>query len=49
MIGRYGGCFEEDIMRLMCNKVYHVTGFGALAKVAPILELIMGNGPYQRG
>ena len=28
MIGRYGGCFEEDIMRLMCNRAYHVTGFG---------------------
>ena len=28
MIGRYGGCFEEDILRLMCNKAYYVTGFG---------------------
>ena len=28
MIGRYGGCFEEDIIRLMCNKACHVTGFG---------------------
>ena len=28
MIGRYGGCFEEDIIRLMCNRVYHLTRFG---------------------
>ena len=28
MIGRYGGCFEEDIIRLMSNSPYHVTGFG---------------------
>ena len=28
IIGRYGGCFEEDIRRLMCDKAYHITGFG---------------------
>ena len=27
MIGRYGGCFEEDIRRLMCDRAYHITGF----------------------
>ena len=26
MIGRYGGCFEEDIRRLMCDRAYHITG-----------------------
>ena len=33
MIGRYGGCFEEDIMRLMCESVYSVTGFGCTSQV----------------
>ena len=28
MIGRYGGCFEEDIMWLMCERAYRLTGFG---------------------
>ena len=27
-IGRYGGCFEEDIRRFMCDRAYHITGFG---------------------
>ena len=22
IIGRYGGCFEEDIMRLMCDRAH---------------------------
>ena len=26
IIGRYGGYFEEDIIRLMCDRVYHITG-----------------------
>ena len=33
IIGRYGGCFEEDIMRLMCNKAYHAAGFGCTGEV----------------
>ena len=33
MIGRYGGCFEEDIMWLMCDRVYRITGFGCTAEV----------------
>ena len=33
MIGRYGGYFEEDIRRFMCDKAYHVTGFGCTGKV----------------
>ena len=28
IIGRYGGCFEEDIRRLMCDRAYRITGFG---------------------
>ena len=28
IIGRYGGCFEEDIRRFMCERAYHITGFG---------------------
>ena len=28
IIGRYGGCFVEDIRRFMCERVYHITGFG---------------------
>ena len=26
IIGRYGGCFEEDIRRFMCDRAYHITG-----------------------
>src|SRR3989337_2774104 len=33
MIGRYGGCFEEDIRMLMCERVYHITGFGCTDEV----------------
>ena len=33
IIGRYGGCFEEDIIRLMCDRVYHITGFGCTCEV----------------
>ena len=33
MISRYGGCFEEDIMWLMCERVYHLTGFGCTGEV----------------
>ena len=24
IIGRYGGCFEEDIRRLMCDRAYRI-------------------------
>ena len=27
IIGRYGGCFEEDIRRFMCGRAYRITGF----------------------
>ena len=33
MIGRYGGCFEEDIMWLMCERAYRLTGFGCTGEV----------------
>ena len=33
IIGRYGGCFEEDIMRLMCDRAYHIMGFGCTGEV----------------
>ena len=33
MIGMYGGCFEEDIRRFMCDRAYHITGFGCTGKV----------------
>ena len=33
IIGRYGGYFEEDIRRLMCDRAYHITGFGCTHEV----------------
>ena len=33
MIGRYGGCFEEDIRRFMCDREYRITGFGCTGEV----------------
>ena len=33
IIGRYGGYFEEDIRRFMCERAYHITGFGCTGKV----------------
>ena len=33
IIGRYGGCFEEDIRRLMCDRAYHITRFGCTGEV----------------
>ena len=33
IIGRYGGCFEEDIRRLMCDRAYRITGFGCTIEV----------------
>jgi hypothetical protein len=49
IIGRYGGCFEEDIIRLMCDRAYHITGFDAPAKFASTLEMRKGNARYRRG
>ena len=33
IIGRHGGCFEEDIRCLMCERAYHITGFGSTDEV----------------
>ena len=33
IIVRYGGCFEEDIRRFMCERAYHITGFGCTSEV----------------
>ena len=44
LIGRYGGCFQEDIMRLMYDK-----DLDAPAKFAPTLKMRKGNARYRRG
>ena len=49
IIGRYGGCFEEDIRRLMCDRAYHITGLDAPTKFAPTLEVRKCNARYRRG
>ena len=33
IIARYGGCFEEDIRRFMCDRAYRLTGFGCTGEV----------------
>src|SRR4051812_31788235 len=33
IIGRYGGCFEEDIRRFMCDRAHRITGFGCTGEV----------------
>ena len=33
IIGRYGGCFEEDKRRLMCDRECHIMGFGCTGEV----------------
>ena len=33
IIGRYGGCFEEDIRSFMCGRAYRITGFGCTGEV----------------
>ena len=33
IIGRYGGCFEEDIRRFMCERANHITRFGCTGEV----------------
>src|SRR4051812_34007553 len=35
LIGRYGGCFEEDIRRFMYDRAYHAKGLDAPVKYAP--------------
>ena len=48
IIGRYGGYFEEDIRRFMCDRAYRITGLDAPAKFAPTLEVRKGNARYRR-
>ena len=31
--GRYGGYFEEDIRRFMCDRAYRITGFWCIGEV----------------
>ena len=33
IIGRYGGCIEEDIRRFMSDRAYCITGFGCTGEV----------------
>ena len=33
IIGRYGVCFEDDIRRFMCDRAYHIMGFGCTGEV----------------
>ena len=49
IIGRYDGYFEEDIMRLMYERVYHPKDLDAPTKFAPTLEVRKGNARYRRG
>ena len=48
IIGRYGGCFEEDIMRLMYERAYHTNDLDAPTKFAPTLKMRKGNARYRR-
>ena len=43
MIGRYGGCFEEDYMVLCLGEQSPPTALDALAKFAPTLNVRKGN------
>ena len=49
IIGRYGGCFEEDIRRFMCDRAIVSWGLDAPAKFAPTLKVRKGNARYRRG
>ena len=48
IIGRYGGCFEEDIRRFMCERAYHITGFGCTGEVCTNSRGEKGNAPRVR-
>lgn len=49
VVGRYGGCFEKDIMRLMCERANHLAGFGCTGEVCTILNVRKGNAQHRRG
>ena len=46
IIGRYGGYLEDDIMRLMYERVYHPKDLDAPVEFAPTLKMKKGNAPY---
>ena len=46
IIGRYGGCFEEDIMAI--ERIIS-RGLDAPAKFAPRLDVRKGDARYRRG
>ena len=46
VVGRYGGCFEEDISGLMCERANHPTGFGCTGGVCTILNVRKGNAQH---
>ena len=49
IIGRYDGCFEEDIRGLCVIERIISRGLDAPAKFAPTLEVRKGNARYRRG
>ena len=49
IIGRYGGCFEEDKGGLCVIESIVSRGLDAPAKFAPTLEVRKGNARYRRG
>ena len=49
IIGRYGGYFEEDIRRFMCDRRIISRGLDAPVKFAPTLKVRKGNARYRRG
>ena len=49
IIGRYGGCFEEDIRRFMLKEHIISQGLDAPAKFAPTLKVRKCNARYRRG
>ena len=49
IIGSYGGCFEEDIRRFMCDRGYISRGLDTPAKFALTLKVRKGNAWYRRG
>ena len=49
LIGRYGGCFEEDIMSLMYDRAYHAKDLDAPVKFTLTLDVRKGNSRYRRG
>ena len=49
IIGRYSGCFEEDIISLCVIEHIISRGLDAPAKFAPRLDVRKGNTRYRRG